>query len=186
MRNPMLFTAQLGSLPWLLLLACDFSPSRPNALNTSFAWRRSAASPIICVLNAYFSMNHCTNHSATSLEASTVTSSPCAEALIPSVSSESDSSSLRSEGTCLLPSAQAKSPEEPSMLALRVLSSVTGVVQAVSQHSALLTARSSGTSTQIPCRLNMQLKMDRFPCECDREHGVLEETVAESDRPEAT
>ena len=77
------------------------APSSPKALITSFTWRgsasiqisrelhrtvllgiwsclsRSAASPIICVLISYRSLNFWISHSATSLEALAMISSPC-------------------------------------------------------------------------------------------------------------
>ena len=93
-------------------VGAGMAPSSPKALITSFTWRgsasiqrprelhrtvllriwscfsRSAASPIICVLISYLFLNSWISHSASSLEALTVTSSPWTEALIPRASSE--------------------------------------------------------------------------------------------------
>ena len=96
----------LGCYPGV---GAGLAPSSPQALITSSTWRgsasiqsprelhstvllriwsclsRSAASPIICVLISYLSLNFRISHSASSLE---VTSSPCTEALIPHASLE--------------------------------------------------------------------------------------------------
>ena len=137
-------------------VGAGLAPSSPKAFITSFTWRgsasiqsprelhrtvllriwscllRSTASPIICVLISYLSLNFWISHSASSLEALTVTSSPWTEALI--------------IGTCSLAPAQANLLQEAPKLAFPVLSSVTGAVQALSQQPTLPTAWSSSVS----------------------------------------
>ena len=93
-------------------VGAGLAPSSPQALITFFTWRgsasiqspgelhrtvllriwsclsRFAASPIICVLISYLSLNFRISHSASSLEALTMTSSPWTEALIHRAASE--------------------------------------------------------------------------------------------------